>query len=108
MGRTVGTYRQVLESVIADFRKFQRALRRRDREAFQRMMDRARLHSSAASYNIRSTPTESMIISILLEHEKEIESLKQEGIENLKRKEGIENLKRKEGYDEGLAPGCPP
>ena len=77
MGRTVGTYRQVLESIISDFSKFQRALRRRDREAFGRMMDKARAHSSAASYNIRATPIESMIISILLEHEKEIEHLKQ-------------------------------
>ena len=76
MGRTVGTYRQVLEGIIAEFGKFQKALRRRDREAFQRMMDRARAHSSAASYNIRATPTESMIISILLEHEKEIDNLK--------------------------------
>jgi len=40
------------------------------------MMNRARNHSSAASYNVRATPTESLIVSILLEHEKEIEDLK--------------------------------
>ncbi len=76
MGRTVGTYRQVLEETISEFDKFCRALRRRDREAFQAMMSRARLHASAASYNVRATPTESLIVSILLEHEKEIEELK--------------------------------
>lgn len=66
----------MLEEIISDFDKFSRALRRRDREAFQAMMGRARNHASAASYNIRATPTESLIVSILLEHEKEIEDLK--------------------------------
>lgn len=75
-GRTVGTYRQVLEEIISEFDKFSHALRRRDREAFQAMMSRARVHSSAASYNVRATPTESLIVSILLEHEKDIEELK--------------------------------
>jgi hypothetical protein len=89
MGRTVGTYRQVLEEMIADFDKFRRALRRADREAFERMMNKARRHSSAASYNVRATPAESMIVSILLEHEKELDAIR--------RKEG-------EAADEGLPP----
>ncbi len=76
MGRTVPTYRMVLEHVVKKWDNFRRALRRNDREAFDNMMNKARMHSSASIFNIQIDPTESMFMSILLEQEKEIGELK--------------------------------
>lgn len=76
MGRTVPTYRRVLEKVIRRWDNFRRALRKGDREIFDGMMNKARMHSSASTFNIHMDPTESMLMSIILEQEKEIVHLK--------------------------------
>ena len=76
MGRTVPTYRMVLEQVIRKWDGFRRALRRGDREIFDAMMNKARMHSSASIFNVHMDPTESMFMSIMLEQEKEIAHLK--------------------------------
>ncbi|MCW4026168.1 MAG: hypothetical protein NWE76_01630, partial [Candidatus Bathyarchaeota archaeon] len=70
------TYRMILEHVIRKWDNFRRALRRDDREAFDKMMNKARMHSSASVYNIQVDPTESMFMSILLEQEKDLDRLK--------------------------------
>ena len=76
MGRTVPTYRRTLESIMREWGEFRRALDGDDREVFDRVMNRARRHSSASSYAALCDPLEAVIISILLEQEKEIEALK--------------------------------
>jgi hypothetical protein len=76
MGRTVPTYRRTLESIIREWGDFRRALGREDREAFDKVMARARKHSSASSYAALCDPLEAVLLSILLEQEKEIESLR--------------------------------
>lgn len=76
MGRTVPTYRTVLENLIEEWQVFRRALRKEDKEAFDRLMEKARMHASAASYDARTDPVESLIISILLEQEKELGELR--------------------------------
>jgi len=78
MGRTVPTYRQTLESIIRGWGDFRRALGREDREAFDRMVDRARRHSAAASYAAFYDPLEGVLLSILLEQEKEIAEMRRE------------------------------
>ena len=55
---------------------FRRALRKEDREAFDSLLNKARLHASASTYAISLDPTESAVLSMLLEHEKEILALK--------------------------------
>jgi hypothetical protein len=77
MGRTVPTYRMTLESVALRFAQFRRALRESDRRAFDRLVDRARAHSSAASYEASLEPAEVMFLSIVLDQELEIERLHQ-------------------------------
>ena len=57
---------------------FRRALRSGDREAFDSLVTRARMHASASTYAISLDPTESALLSMLLEHEKEILALKKE------------------------------
>jgi len=76
MGRTVPTYRRTLESMVRAWGDFRRALDGEDREAFDRLIERARRHSSASSYAALCDPLEAVLLSILLELEKEMESLR--------------------------------
>lgn len=76
MGRTIPTYRNILENLVNEWHGFRKALRKEDREAFDRLIEKARLHASAASYEARTDPVESMFMSILLEQEKEIGKLR--------------------------------
>lgn len=78
MGRTVATYRLALESMAQQWNDFRRALRSGDKEAFDALMNRARMHASAATYAISMDPIESALLSMLLEHEKEILALRNE------------------------------
>lgn len=65
-----------LEKSIKGWDAFRRALRRGDREAFDSMMNKARMHASASIFNVKIDPSDSMFMSILLEQEKEIAELK--------------------------------
>lgn len=78
MGRTVPTFRMVLEHVIHDWQAFRRALRSEDRAAFDAMMLRARQHTAAASNAARLNPSEALFMAVLVEHEKELNRLKNE------------------------------
>lgn len=80
MGRTIPTYRLHLESILNDWMDYRRALREKDREAFDRLLNKARQHASAASYSAHLDPTDLAFLSILLETEKEIQSAKDMGM----------------------------
>lgn len=77
MGRTVPTYRNVMEEIIEDWRKFRRALRKGDREIFDELIKHAREHASAATYQGRADPAEMIFLSILIEQEKLLRRLKE-------------------------------
>ena len=72
MGRTVPTYRLHTESIINEWMDYRRALREKDREVFDELMYKARLHASAGSYTAQLDPVATMFLSILLEMQKEI------------------------------------
>lgn len=76
MGRTIPSYRMVLEGEMEELRKFARALRREDREALERMLALARKQSHAASYASLLDPLHALALSVLLEHEKELGRLR--------------------------------
>jgi hypothetical protein len=65
-----------LEHVIKSWDGFRRALRKEDRELFDAVLNKARMHSSASLFNVHIDPVESMFMSILLEQEKEIAELR--------------------------------
>ena len=88
MGRTVPTYRLALERMAQQWNDFKRALRKDDREAFESLINRARMHASAATYAISLDPTESAFLSMLLEHEKELIQLKKGRTTQERRLEG--------------------
>lgn len=66
------TYRLALEALAQQWNDYRRALRSGDREAFDALVSRARMHASAATYAISLDPAESALLSMLLEHEKEL------------------------------------
>ncbi len=76
MGRTVPTYRLHLETILDRWTDYRRALREKDRELFDRMTEKARMHSSAASFCSHLDPVELALLSILLEMQREIEGAK--------------------------------
>ncbi len=75
MGRTVLPYSHVMESERERFRSFRRALSKEDQEAFDRLFDRAKLHTSAGVYMAHPWPMETILLSILVEHGKIIEKI---------------------------------
>lgn len=76
MGRTVPTYRMYLESILDRWMDYRRALREKDRELFDDVVNRARQHASAASYCANLDPVETAFLSIFLEMQREITELK--------------------------------
>ena len=75
MGRTVLPYSHVMESERERLKPFRRALSKEDQEAFDRLFDRAKLHTSAGVYMAHSWPMETILLSICLEHGKMIEEI---------------------------------
>jgi len=75
MGRTVMAFSQVMESEREGFRSFRRALSKEDQEAFDRLFDRAKMHTSAGVYMSHPWPMETILLSICLEHGKMIEEI---------------------------------
>ena len=72
MGRTVLPYSQVWEAERQRWQKFRRALRREDQAHLDRLFESARLHLQAGVYASNPWPLESMLLSMLLEHQKDL------------------------------------
>jgi hypothetical protein len=77
MGRTVPTFRQLIEEAAARWTKFRRALRREDQEHFDRLFHRARCYTQAATYQCNDNPMEAILLSIALDQEKRLHALEQ-------------------------------
>ena len=76
MGRTVPTYRMYLESILDRWMDYRRALREKDRELFDEVMNRTRQHASAATYCAHLDPVETAFLSIFLEMQRDIAELR--------------------------------
>jgi hypothetical protein len=76
MGRTVLPFSRILEQEIQEWRKFRRGLRKEDQQFLDRLFEEARLHVQAGVYASRPWPFETILVSILLEHEKTITELR--------------------------------
>lgn len=75
MGRTVPTFRELIEQVAARWLKFRRALRREDQEHFDRLFRHARCYTQAATYQCSDNPMEVVLLSIALDQEKRLDFL---------------------------------
>ena len=76
MGRTVLPFSKVLEQEVQEWKKFRRGLRKEDQQFLDRLFEEARLHVQAGVYASRPWPFETILISILLEHEKVLVELR--------------------------------
>jgi len=84
MGRTVPSYRQALETEINRWEGFRKALRDKDVEAFDKMMNACRTYASAGGSATRPILAEAMFMSVLLNQEKEIMEIR-ESLERLEK-----------------------
>ncbi|MDH5483303.1 MAG: hypothetical protein OEY22_10595 [Candidatus Bathyarchaeota archaeon] len=84
MGRTVPSYRQALETEINRWEGFRKALRGKELEAFDKMMNACRMSASAGGNATRPILTEAMFMSILLNQQKEFMEIK-ESLERLEK-----------------------
>ncbi|GAB3686655.1 hypothetical protein GCM10028857_19070 [Salinarchaeum chitinilyticum] len=71
MGRTNATYRDTLRSIEGEWDDFERALRRNDREHFQRLFEHARRYADAAGNQNPTDPMPAILLSMLLAQERE-------------------------------------
>ena len=85
LGRTVPSYRQALETEIASWEGFRKALRDRDMEAFDEMMNACRMHASAGSMATRPILIEAMFMTVLLSQQKRLMEIA-ENLERLEKK----------------------
>jgi hypothetical protein len=76
LGRTIPSYRMVLENEIKKWERFARALRSEDRAAFVKLMNACRCYASAAGAATRPVLTEAMFMSILLSHQKALREIR--------------------------------
>ena len=75
MGRTVPTFRQLIDDAMARWSKFRRALRREDQEYFDRLFRHVRSYTQAATYQASDNPMEAILLSIALDQEKRLDAL---------------------------------
>jgi hypothetical protein len=78
MGRTLPTYRMLLEEELDMWKDYRRALRRKDQEIFDELLKQARTHSSASGYHVTTNVFEPMVLTMFLEQKKEINRLKKD------------------------------
>ncbi len=78
MGRTVPSFRVLLEEIIVELLVFRRALRGEDKAAFDSLMNKARSHASSCTIAPTLDPMDSFFLSILIEQEKELNSLQED------------------------------
>lgn len=88
MGRTVPSFRMLFEEIVMELSVFRRALRGEDKVAFDSLMNKARAHASSCRVTPMLEPMDAVFLSILMEQEKEIISLRQ-SIQILQNSQGI-------------------
>ena len=75
MGKTVESYRMALDREVQRWSGFARALRKQDRVIFNQLMDICRNYGSAGSNATRPVVFEAMVMSILLNQQKNLHEL---------------------------------
>jgi len=77
MGRTIPSFRMLLEEIVMELSVFRRALRGEDKIAFDSLMNKARSHASSCTVIPLLEPMDAVFLSVLVEQEKEILSLQE-------------------------------
>lgn len=75
MGRTVPSYRIMLEQEIAEWKRFSNWLCPQDRESFEEMMNTCRLFASQSGAACRLNVVEAMFMATLLSFQKRLKEI---------------------------------
>lgn len=68
MGRTIPSFRIAEAQETSEWRSFRKALPKRDRVAFDQMLNSARLYTSASSAAVRTSRFEGMAMALVFHH----------------------------------------
>jgi hypothetical protein len=77
MGRTVPSFLSLLEEIIVELSVLRRAMRGEDKAAFDSLMNKVREHASSCIIAPTLDPMDAVFLSILVEQEKELNSLRE-------------------------------
>jgi hypothetical protein len=75
MGRTTPTYRDRLRATREEWTDFERALRRRDRDAYGTLWEHAHGYADAGGCQNPPEPMDAIVLSMLLAQERERQEL---------------------------------
>jgi hypothetical protein len=75
LGRTVPSFRMAEGQEIGEWRGFRRSLPKREREAFEEMLEASRLYASASSAAVRASRFEGMAMAMIFHHYKALARL---------------------------------
>lgn len=78
MGRTLPTSRNLLDKMEEEWMDFRRALTADEQRLFDALWQKARAHASAMANQAPLDPMQAVVLAILLEHAKELQSLRRE------------------------------
>ncbi len=76
MGRTVPTFTNIIDSELTSWSKFRRGLRKEDQASFDELFRAVKRHLAENFYAMRTIPFESIVMSMLLEQQKNIAQLR--------------------------------
>ncbi|MHA2271468.1 MAG: hypothetical protein ACXACI_06370 [Candidatus Hodarchaeales archaeon] len=77
MGRTIATFRETLESERSQWQSFRRSLRATSRQAFDQLWVAAFRHADAATNNPQVAPLDNILLSMLVDLQRQILELKE-------------------------------
>lgn len=77
MGRTISSFRNIFEEIAKELSTYRRALRGEDKDTFDQVIDKARRHVSSCSIVPTIDPVSCILLSIIIEQQKEINELKE-------------------------------
>ena len=75
MGRTIPSWRMVVEAEVEKLKRFQEFLRQEDKVMFEDMLNQCKLFASAASVMAAPIKQVPLIISMLFAHQKKLTEL---------------------------------
>ena len=76
MGRTIPSWRVILEEELRRWERFRDALRINERAIFDDLMNECRRHASAAGAAALPVKTEGMFLSLLFSHHETLQELR--------------------------------
>lgn len=77
MGRTLDTFTQLIDRKKSELKSFRRALRKEDQKIFDELFAGARYHAPAGAMSGDPVPFEIMLLSMLIEQQKEMNRLRE-------------------------------